>query len=415
MSNKGFRLLYISSDKFPPFRVDVAVLFGKKMVVRGNRIDWVLQSDKDLGVSKKEQWWGGEVYVGSTNNQASILGKLSKILKDLVNDFRVINLAVENDYDFIQVKDKFIATLFAIYAAKKNNAKFIYWLSYPFPEAYLYRYQQGTARFPILNLFRGKFFKWLLYKYIMIKADHVFLQSEQMKRDVIAEGVDENKLTSIPMGVEISSVPYDENFQESDSDELKVVYLGTLTRVRKMDFLIRAFSEVVHVLPNAKLYLVGSGDYESDINFLKQEVLKYKLTDSVVFTGFLPMEKAWEYVKEANVCVSPFYPTPILNSTSPTKLIEYMAMAKAVVANDHPEQGLVINESKAGICVPYEEKSFGQAIVTLLRNPVLAKEMGQRGRLYAVENRSYDVIADKLDAYYCSILADSVGIQEIGK
>ncbi len=42
----------------------------------------------------------------------------------------------------------------------------------------------------------------------------------------------------------------------------------------------------------------------------------------------------------------------ILRAASPTKLVEYMAMGKAVVANDHPEQKRVIEESGAGYCVP---------------------------------------------------------------
>ena len=52
---------------------------------------------------------------------------------------------------------------------------------------------------------------------------------------------------------------------------------------------------------------------------------------SVIFTGQLPRQEALRYVQDADVCVSPFYPTAVLNSTSPTKLVEYMAMGKAVI------------------------------------------------------------------------------------
>ncbi len=89
----------------------------------------------------------------------------------------------------------------------------------------------------------------------------------------------------------------------------------------------------------------------------------------MVFVGQLPQAQALRYVREADVCVSPFYPTAILQSTSPTKLVEYMAMGKAVVANDHPEQKRVIEESGAGYCVPYEEQPFADAIVKLLKDP----------------------------------------------
>ena len=110
------------------------------------------------------------------------------------------------------------------------------------------------------------------------------------------------------------------------------------------------------------------------------------------------------YVKNADVCVSPFYPTPVLNSTSPTKLVEYMYMEKAVVASDHPEQRLVLSESGGGICVPYEEKSSSKAVVELLQNPELAREMGSRGRRYVEKHRTYGKIASSLEDSYSRIV-----------
>jgi glycosyltransferase involved in cell wall biosynthesis len=74
-----------------------------------------------------------------------------------------------------------------------------------------------------------------------------------------------------------------------------------------------------------------------------------------------------------------------------------MAIGRAVVANDHPEQRLVIEQSGAGYCVPYEEAAFAQAIVALLRAPDLARAMGERGRRYACEHRAYGFIADGVE------------------
>ena len=72
-------------------------------------------------------------------------------------------------------------------------------------------------------------------------------------------------------------------------------------------------------------------------------------------------------------------------------------MGKAVVANDHPEQRIVISESKAGICVPYEEAAFAEAILYLLKNPDVAKQMGIRGRRYIEKNRNYEQTADMVE------------------
>jgi glycosyltransferase involved in cell wall biosynthesis len=171
------------------------------------------------------------------------------------------------------------------------------------------------------------------------------------------------------------------------------MYLGTLGRERRIDFLLRTLARVLRDIPETKLYLVGKGEQPGDEEYLQQEAQRLGVSSSVVFTGQLPRQQALQYVQDADVCVSPFYPTPVLNSASPTKLVEYMAMGKAVVANTHPEQKLLIEESGCGYCVPYEEDAFAAAIVKLLRAPELARAMGARGRRYAVEHRSYGVIA----------------------
>ena len=176
-----------------------------------------------------------------------------------------------------------------------------------------------------------------------------------------------------------------------------VLYLGTLIQVRRLDFLIRVFARVRESIPAARLYLVGRGEEPADEAYLRAEVARLALGDAVVFVGQLPQAQALEYVMEADVCASPFHPTPILRSTSPTKLVEYMALAKAVVANDHPEQKRVIDESGAGLCTPYDENAFAAAVVTLLQNPDTARTMGERGRRYVLEHRSYRVIADAVE------------------
>jgi len=74
-----------------------------------------------------------------------------------------------------------------------------------------------------------------------------------------------------------------------------------------------------------------------------------------------------------------------------------MALRKAVVVNDHPEQRRVIEQSGAGLCVPWEERAFGDAILSLLRNPQLAAQMGERGREYVLKHRSYEVISQTVE------------------
>ena len=375
-----FRLLVLSSDPFPPSRVDVSVLFGEELAGRGHRIDWILQSEADCDHGYVTQWGGGTVWVAATNSRNSLLSRLAKHSAAIWNDARVFSLLRGNRYDAIEVKDKFIGGVFAVIAARLFRKRFVYWLSFPFPEFYLTKARDGLAPYPLLYRLRGLGFRIMLYRILLPAADHVFVQSEQMRRDIAAEGIPLDKLTAVPMGIKLDGgmqAPAPSSRSRIPEGQRCFMYLGTLGRERRIDFVLRTLVRVLRAEPEAKLYLVGKGEQPGDEEFLRQEALRY--------------------VQDADVCVSPFYPTPVLNSTSPTKLVEYMAMGKAVVANTHPEQKLLIDQSGCGYCVPYDEDAFADAIVKLLRAPEMARAMGERGRRYVIEHRSYGVIANNVE------------------
>ena len=118
------------------------------------------------------------------------------------------------------------------------------------------------------------------------------------------------------------------------------------------------------------------------------------------FTDFLSREAAWERLAEADVCVSPIRPSPTFDVSSPTKILEYMALGKPSVANDQPDQKHVLAASGAGIAVPWEQEAFADGIEQLLRNTAEAREMGARGPDWVAAHRSYAVIGERVaDAY----------------
>ncbi len=390
----------MSSDTYPPKRVDVLILFGEELAARGYQIDWLLQSEQPCASAYTTSWGGGTVWVGPTDLGTSLLARIRKHIKGIRHDLKLFALLSGGNYDLIEVKDKFISGVFAVIAARLYRKRFVFWLSYPYAEEYLLRANEENARYPMLYRIRGIAYKLLLYRFLLPAADHVFVQSEQMRQDVAGEGIALAKMTAVPMGIKpgmFAAALEGGKRTRIPTGERCFLYLGTLNRVRHLEFLVRVLVLVRRELPDARLYLVGRGDDSGDEEFLLQEARRLGVADAMVMVGQLPQAEALGYVHEANVCVSPFYPTPILNSTSPTKLVEYMAMGKAVVANDHPEQRLVIEASGAGYCVPYEESAFAAAVVSLLRAPETSAMMGRRGRQYALEHRSYAKIADLVE------------------
>lgn len=406
-SKHKLRILFVTSDKFPPFRPAARVIFGEELSKRGHTIDWLLQAENNCKTAHSIIFGNGTAYVAATDDGSTRWKRFRKHLFDIVNDLRIFKLAKREEYDIIQVKDKYIGALIALLAAKLYKKHYLFWLAYPHAEASIYEAKEGIARYKYFYIVRGLFFKFLLYRIILPHADHIFVQSEQMKKDIFKEGVALENMTPIPSSLSLGEIPYTSDSKDSSliqqKDEKRIVYVGTLMRARRLDFIIRVHSRVVEKYPDARLYLVGKGEMPEDKEFLVNTAKELGILDSVVFTGQLPIMKAWEYIGTADVCLSPYFPTPILNSTSPTKLIEYMAMEKAVVGNDHPEQSLVISESGAGICVPWDESAFSNAIGVILDNPYLAYEMGVKGRKYIEENRTDSIMASIIEEQYFRI------------
>jgi glycosyltransferase involved in cell wall biosynthesis len=162
-------------------------------------------------------------------------------------------------------------------------------------------------------------------------------------------------------------------------------------------------------IPSTRLVFVGKGEMPEDEQRLQVEASRLGLGEAISITGWLPMHKAWQFVRRADVCVSPYYPVPILNSTSPTKLIEYMAFGKPVVGNRHPEQSAILEASGAGFVCAWDEQAFADAIVRVLENAELAVTMGLAGRRYVREHRTHDVMTELVANRYREFLDGPIG------
>ena len=104
-TKQKFRYLIISSDTYPPFRADSAVLFGQEMIERGHQIDWLLQSKEDCNRSYMTQWNGSKVWVGRTDNGQSRISRLRKHVFCIVHQLKLIKMLRKQKYDFVQVRN----------------------------------------------------------------------------------------------------------------------------------------------------------------------------------------------------------------------------------------------------------------------------------------------------------------------
>jgi len=331
-----------------------------------------------------------------------------------VNDFRVLAKARPGEYAAIQVRDKIVSALYGLRVARRLGVPFFYWMSYPMSEGSVELARGHGLKLGLLRFLyvwgKGRLGMWLLYRWILPRSDHVFVQSDRMKEDVAAMGIPRDRMTPVPMGVDTektAALPHKGPRDERIRGKPVIVYLGTCERVRRIDFLFEVLAEVRKTVPDAVLVLAGDAQEEADRVWLRGCVHSLGLTDAVIWAGWSGTEQAWEHVRNADVAVSPFRPSFLLDSASPTKLVEYLALGVPAVANDQPDQAKVLRESSGGLCVPYEVRAFARAIVTILQDSVLAAEMARCGRKYVEEARSYERLSKLVADKYAELLGQA--------
>ena len=403
---KPLRILFVTADKFPPFRPAAKAIFADGIAGLGHDVDWVLQAADTRTSAGARHFRTGVAFVAPTNAGTTRLARIRKYWYNLRNDWAIFRLLREQRYSLVQIKDKYVGALIAIVAAKLHNVPVLYWLAYPHGEASSYAASNGVARYALLYALRGHILQWLLYRVILRSCDHVFVQSEQMRRDIAEHGIPLEKMTPVPSSVNLAEIDTALADPTPVPRPKTIVMLGTLLRERRLDILIRALAHVCRKIPDAQLVFVGGGENPEDEALLWREAERLGLQGSVTITGWLPMRKAWERVRSAGVCVSPYYPTEILRSTSPTKLVEYMALGKAVVANTHPEQSDVIASSDCGVLCEWDETAFADAIVRVLSDPAAAAAMGRAGRLFVERERTHSAMTDLVMKTYRDVLRD---------
>lgn len=174
MKVKPKKLLLITKNKYPPFWGDIVVLFCKKFPENGFSVDLVMENFNSSSQNFVTNFLNSTIYVrkGSKNI-------FQKILSIFSNCFFVFRLSLKNKYDVILVRDKIITSLFFIFVSKICRSKFVFWLSFPFPEAQIFHF---TMTRNLNSLIRG-LLRWIiLYKFILLNSDLILVRSEEMKK-----------------------------------------------------------------------------------------------------------------------------------------------------------------------------------------------------------------------------------------
>ncbi|MGI4719878.1 MAG: glycosyltransferase [Janthinobacterium lividum] len=391
-------IAFIVRDPLPPARADVLTLFGAEMPRYGIGTELVGQA----GGPESAAWPAGGMHT-----VGSLRSRFASVLAPLWDVRGLLRARRRRRPDCIQVRDKIASGLLGRLAAAVLGVPFVYWMSFPIVEGFEVRRDEFRGVKWLAHALRAAASRRVLYRLVLPGARHIFVQSEAMAAWLAAQGFDRRRMTAVPMGVD-ASVFDRAAVAPSDDPRLHgrrvVLYLGRIARARRSDFLLDVAAELKKTTPDVLVVIAGDAASGDEMNWMRAEIARRGIEAHVLLTGWLPQQAALGYAVRAEVGLSPIPRGALFDVSSPTKLVEYLALGIPSVANDIPDQRLVIEASRAGLCVPMEAAEFAAATRRLLHDKVLAAEFAQRGPAYVREHRTYAILGRIVAETYTKIL-----------
>ncbi len=218
-------------------------------------------------------------------------------------------------------------------------------------------------------------------------ADKIIVISKDIKQNILAKGVPEEKIELVYNWVDTQSVcpvpkaenPLFEEFGLSKSD-FNVVYAGNLGKAQGIGAVVKA-AELMKDRQNVKFVIFGNGAEEANI----RADIEQKGLENVVLLPLQPAERVSTVYSLGDACIVSCKKGNGVNAF-PSKTVSIMATATPVLAFFDEESELceIVKGEAIGACAePENPEALVSAIEALLANPQRLEEMGKRARALA--------------------------------
>lgn len=376
------KLLYIDSNP----RINTSMSTGAT-----THITSVIKGLQKLGI-QIEYLIAGDEYLSQQKN----LNRLSNIWKHfplairtlrrdislLIQDYlwtqKAIRVAASFQPDIIYERSKFLHTS-GIRISKKLDIPILMEINNPVTEIKLI---DGSLLLPIALY---------LEKRNLLSADAVITISAAMKDYLISRGGDAAKIYVMHNAANIeAAAPNISSMSKKSGSNITVGHLGSFAIWQKIDILIRAFAIAKKSHPKLSLLLIGEGPLRKDLELL---TLKLNLSDSVIFIGKKTQREVSDILAnnvDIAVCSSDTW------YGSPTKIFEYAAAGKPVIAFCTPAILEIIEDGKTGLLVSSRTPDeLSAAIIRLIENPELRFRLAENWQRKVLNEHTWDIVALK--------------------
>ncbi len=216
--------------------------------------------------------------------------------------------------------------------------------------------------------------------------------SREVEADLLKRGVPADHIVRVPNAVELPSDPADDSGEENT-----VITVGNLkgdSLQKGFDVLILAWKRVTARMPQARLTIVGEGDFSAFADLTRS----LGIAASVHFAG--PQVDVGAWLRANAIFVLPSRQEGMSNA-----LLEAMSFARPCVVTNVSGSNELIEDGVNGLKVPKESpESLAEAVIALLERPAFATLLGRNARESVAKSHQPDDIARQYVSLYRSLL-----------
>ena len=249
----------------------------------------------------------------------------------------------------------------------------------------------------------------LLLKRTIIKLN-MFLSDAiicgNKKAEVIIREHTKNPTAVIPMsGVDkdfFQHLELEKKFKGHDFRG-KIVYsfVGSISYRKGIHLIIRALKGVIQKIPNAVLFIAGSGEYEAEIDKVIEET---GMASRVSRAPWISHEEMRELLSVSDVFVYPSLPYKGWAEQMGYSTMEASLMELPIITTNSGSLNEVVINNKTGILIaPDNPGELEEAMVKLGKDEELRKRLGKEARIFMIENFSHEIVAEKFYEFFKKI------------
>lgn len=224
-----------------------------------------------------------------------------------------------------------------------------------------------------------------LTKYSLSRATCLFSTSRAMARETRKYNK-KKRIEITPFGVDTELFSPDKRTRTADDGVFQIGLVKKLDPKYGIADLLQAAALIRKKRPevNLRVVIAGKGPAEEEYHVLAE---KLGLSETVVWTGFIPQEEAARVWADSDVAV---IPSTLDSESFGVAAVEAEAAGIPVVISDIPGLMEATRPGYTSIVVKRQDpEALADAILRLYDDPGLRRKMGRNGRRYAAKCYEY--------------------------